>query len=141
MEMRQINSKLEEDMRFGQRMMLVSTPDADMKENKDYILEGGLGIAYRHRRFSVGKYGEISIRYQRKSGAKTEYQKILDGECKSHLFIWEFTDSWVICNLSNILDCLKLGVGYVKENNDGITSAYYINISQIRHWLIKKGGW
>jgi len=124
-------------MRYGQRVMIVTTPDADIKYNQDYII-GQLGIAYRRRRFKVGKYNEVSIRNSRASGAKTERQKILDGECKSQLFIWEFADAWVICILSDILEALQQDIGYVKENNGGITSAYYISIRKINHLLITK---
>lgn len=129
------NSKLQADMDYGQRVMIVVTPDADMKENKDYII-GNLGIAYRRRRFKSTRYGEISIRNSRASGAKTEKQKILDGECKAKLFIWEFEDVWVICTLDDVAAALKSNVGYGKLNNDGITSAYYIPISKIQHLVI-----
>jgi len=137
MEMKSANFKVQEDMNYGQLVMIVSTPDADMKGNQDYII-GQLGITYRRRRFKVGKYNEISIRNSRASGAKTERQKILDGECKSQLFIWEFADVWVICILSDILEALQQDIGYVKENKDGITSAYYISIRKVNHLLITK---
>lgn len=129
---------IERDMAYGQRVMLVTTPDADMKENKDYILEGGFGIAYRRRRFNVDKFNEISIRNSRVSGAKTEKQKILDGKCKSRLFIYEFKDAWVVCTLEDISDSLKNDSGYVQPNSNGTTSAYYISLSKIRHTLLKK---
>lgn len=137
METKTLNSEVQRDMAFGQRMMLVTTPDADIKENKDYILAGGLGIAYRRRRFPLGKYGEISIRNSRISGAKTEKQKILDGECKSQLFIWEFTDGWIVCKLSDVLEALLLDAGHMRYNNDGETSAYYIAFSKIKHLRIE----
>lgn len=110
-------------MKYGQRVMIVATPDADMKQNKDYII-GGLGIAYRRRRFT--------------SGAKTERQKILDGECRAKLFIWEFEDAWVVCTLGDVTAALKSNAGYAKLNNDGITSAYYIAISKIQHLTVTK---
>ena len=134
-----INSKLQSDMEYGQRVMIVTTPDADIKNDIDYTI-GALNIAYRRRRFKMSKYGEISIRNSRTSGAKTERQKILDGECKSSLFIFEFLDGWVICNIATILHCLKTGQGYVKSNNDGITSAYYIPIKNISCLIICKEG-
>jgi hypothetical protein len=133
------NSKVQQDMTFGQRAMIVTTPDADMKENKDYMI-GDLGIAWRHRRFKVAKYSEISIRYKRASGAKTEYQKILDGECKSQLFVFEFVNAWVICSYWAILKALKEDAGYVQPNHDGITSAYYISLDNIPHLLFMKPG-
>ena len=137
MEMKPTNSKLAEDMAYGQRVMFTTTPDADRKENKDYII-GELGIAFRRRRFSINKYGEISIRNDRKSGAKTERQKILDGECKSQLFIWEFTDAYVICVLPDIYLALASNAGYAKNNNDKITSAYYISINKVKHLVVFK---
>ncbi len=124
-------------MNFGQRAMIVTTPDADMKENKDFMI-GGLGIAWRHRRFKVSKYSEISIRYRRTSGAKTEYQKILDGESKSHLFVFEFQDAWVICSYPAVLKALRESKGYEQKNNDGVTSAYYISLEDIPHLLFWK---
>ena len=55
MVMKQINSKVAQDMAYGQRALIVTTPDADMKENKDYILAGGFGIAYRRRPYPIRK--------------------------------------------------------------------------------------
>jgi len=130
MGMNLINSQLNKDMAFGQRVMLTSMPNDDMKANIDYVI-GTLNIAYRRRRLKMNKYGEVSIRNSRASGAKTEKQKILDGECQSQLFIFEFSDGWVICTLAVILDCLQKDKGYTKLNNDGITSAYYIPIKNI----------
>lgn len=137
METKPTNSKLQEDMAYGQVSMIVSTPDADMQQNKDYFI-GKLGIAYRRRRFRVDRWGEISIRNSRASGTKTERQKILDGECKSQLFIWEFTDAYIVCTLTDVFAALRDGAGYVKVNNDGITSAYYISLSKIKHIRLKR---
>ena len=137
-EMKQTNSNVQQDMAYGQRVMIVTTPDADMKGNVDYII-GSLCVAHRRRRFKSTTYGEVSIRNSRASGAKTEKQKILDSECKAQLFIWEFLDAWIICALSDIADALRRDVGYSKTNNDGITSAYYIPINTVRHFRICKG--
>ncbi len=137
METKPINSKVAKDMVYGQRVMITTTPDADMKENQDYII-GSLGIAYRRRKFKLSRWNEVSIRYLRASGMKTEYQKILDGECKAQLFVWEFLDAWVVSTLADVFDCLSRKVGYSKTNNDGVTSAYYININNIKHFVIPK---
>lgn len=138
METRRPSSNLDRDMAFGQRMMLVTTPDADVKEDRDFILESGFSIAYRRRRFPLDRYGEVSIRNSRASGAKTERQKLLDGECKAHLFVWEFTDGWIVCQTSDVLEALRANAGYVQQNNDGVTSAYYIPFRNIPHWRIEK---
>lgn len=136
-EMNQPNSEVARDMAFGQLLMITSTPDADMKQDVDYTI-GTLNISYRRRKPSIKKYGEISIRNDRVSGAKTQRQKILDGECKSPLFVFEFPDAWVVCTRADILVCLRADKGYVKANNDGQTSAYYISIEKIAHLLIDK---
>lgn len=130
--------EIKHDMEFGQPSMITTTPDQDMKSNIDCFMLG-IPVASRRRRFPLSKYGEISIRNNRENGAKTERQKILDGECKAKLFIWEFTDCWVIIGYETILAALKNDIGYAKCNNDKETSAYYINALKIEHLLIPKG--
>lgn len=138
LEMRQTNSKIAQDMAYGQRVMIITTPDADMKENTD-LSYGGFCIAWRRRKPMVTKYGELSIRYERRNGIKTEFQKILDGESKAHLFVFEFPDAWVMCSGITILKALQDDIGYVGEwNHDGTTRAYYIPINKIAHVMIKK---
>ena len=132
MEMKQINSK----QPFGQHVMIVTTPDADMKDGIDYTI-GNLNIAYRTRRPKMKDWGEISIRNSVISGRKTERAKIEAGECKSPLFVFEFSDGYVVCPLEEILRCLKNKIGYVKENHDGST-AYYIKFKDIHCFVINK---
>lgn len=138
-EMRQQNSaKVEEDIRYGQSVMLVTTPDDDVKHNKDYSI-GGFGIAWRKRRVSLKKWQQVSIRYQRTSGNPTEFQKILAGQCKSQLYIFEFLDCYVVCKLSDIALCLRQKEKHeIIPNPDGKTKGCYIKVKDIPHFLIEK---
>jgi len=125
-------------MAYGQPMMFITTPDDDMKGNTDLFIDN-LRVAYRKRRFTVKTYGEISIRANRKSGAETEMSKILSGKAKARLYIFEFLDCWILCNVEDILACLKNPEKhYIKHNNDGITSACYIKIEYIPHLTLNK---
>ena len=137
METRQISSKVKTDMHYGQVAMLTTTPDQDIQQNKDYIL-GSFGIAMRRRRFNADKYGEISIRATRLNGIRTEMAKILAGECKANLYIFEFLDCFIICPLSSIRAALEQNIGHEQINNDGLTSAWYIPFKLIEHWRILK---
>lgn len=124
------------DMAYGQRVMIATTPDADMKEGTDYLI-GSFRIAWRRRRISVKKYGEVSIRYQRANGSKTEYAKILSGEARPHLFIFEFSDAYVIMSGPTMVTALKDNVGYVNTwNKDGKTKAYYIPLAKVPHVIL-----
>lgn len=129
--------KVAEDMAYGQKSLITATPDEDRKHVQDYCI-GNLRIQYRTRRYSSAKYDEISIRSRRANGVKTEKAKILDGECKSRLFIWDFHDCWIVCSYHNVLDALRRDIGYEKPNNDKVTWAYYIKITDIKHIRINK---
>ena len=117
-------------------MMFVTTPDDDMKGNKDYSI-GCLGIAYRKRRFTLNRWGELSIRARRASGAETEMSKILTGKARALIYIWEFLDCWVIATAKDVEACLEdEAKHYIKQNNDGITSACYIKATSIPHLTV-----
>lgn len=137
MEMKQGSSKLQRDMQYGQLLMLTTSPDQDMKEDKDYVL-GALGIAFRRRRCRADRYGELSIRAARATGAKTEMAKILDGDCHAQLFIFEFLDCFIVCPLADIRQVLTQRIGYEKVNNDGVTSAWYFPIKAVKHIRLEK---
>ena len=142
METKRLSSKVEQDMAFGQPLLITTCPDDDAKGNIDFSLvlpkQGRmLKIALRSRRISIKEYGEVSIRYQRENGAKTEYAKLLAGECQSDLFVFPFKDAWVLCLKSEILRCLKANIGQPKDNHDG-TWAWYIPISQLNCFVIEE---
>jgi len=127
----------ETDMAYGQPLMILTTPEDDMKKNIDLSIRE-LKVAYRTRDLKISKYKEISIRNERKSGAKTEKEKILNGECKALLYIFDFKDCFILCKLSDIFDCLLKDIGHMVPNHDQKTSGYYINIGDIPHMLIEK---
>ena len=129
--------EVQRDMAYGQLTLIVTTPDADMKENKDYFI-GSLGIAYRRRRLSLNTFHELSIRDTRKSGAKTEKEKMLSGECGARVYIQEFKDYCVISLVEDIIDCLRKNLYKVVLNNDGKTKAAYISLNNLPHLLIAK---
>jgi len=131
--------KIERDIQYGQSIMLVTTPDQDVKQDKDYVI-GDFGIAWRKRRRKLTKWGQISIRHSRRSGNPTEFAKILSGQCQSQLYIFEFPDAYVVCKLSDIKACLETKDKYeIVDNHDAEgTKACYINVKDISHLLIQR---
>jgi hypothetical protein len=126
------------DMVFGQLHMITTVPDADMKHDVDCDING-FRVAWRTRRVSVQKYGELSIRYERRNGVKTEYRKLMDGDAKPHLFVFDFLDAFVMASGKSILAALIKDVGYIGDwNKDGKTRAYYIPLEKVPHVLYDK---
>lgn len=140
MEMRKTNSpKVSQDILYGQSVMLVTTPDQDVKEGKDYVI-GNFGIAWRKRRVRLSKWGQVSIRHSRISGNPTEFTKIITGQCRSQLYIFEFLDCYVVCKMASIKSCLEQRnkCQLVPNYDAGGTMACYINVGDIPHLLIRK---
>jgi len=135
--MNQRNSEIKRDMDYGQPVMILTTPNADMKQNIDCTL-GSLKLALRRRRLPVSKFGQISIRYKRYSGASTEFAKILSGQTASQLYIFEFTDCWIICRCEDIKYCLSQQQFKVVKNHDNETEAAYIDLKDLSHLAISK---
>jgi len=136
-ETKPINSQLKKDLAFGQPLMIITTPDDDIKGNIDCKV-GSLGISLRHRRLAITKYGQISIRYKRYSGTSTEYWKMVSGKSKGRLYIQEFTDAWVVCKNQDIINLLISMKFEIVKNHDKATEAAYINLTDIPHLLIEK---
>lgn len=134
---KQRDSEIKRDMSYGQPLMIITTPDDDIKGNIDCNV-GSLGISLRRRRISVKAYGQISIRHKRYSGADTEQWKMLSGKSQARIYIQEFTDAWVICDCRDIINALKDGKFKVVKNNDKATEASYIDLKDIPHLLISK---
>lgn len=120
------------DFVFGQVAFVKPASEEDMEQGIDAWL-GGIPFAWRRRRIPLKQYGEISIRYSRISGSRTEYDKLLDGSFKPELFIFQFPDAVVICLTSDIVLCLKEKKYSRKENRDGLTSAVFIKLEDIKH--------
>ena len=126
---------------YGQPMMITSTPDQDIKHGRDYNI-GSLGIAHRWRSISVGKYRQISIRAKVADGRfLCEIDKISTGKFEAALYIFEFTDAWVICKTQDIRDWLMANKPEVRSNHDrSMTSGAYIPFSELPHIAISKAG-
>ena len=98
---------------------------------------GNLPFAHRIRNISLKKYGQVSIRYSLPSGNDTEYHKLLDGRFKAMLYIFEFTDAYIVCCVDELFRCLKHKLFATQRNIDG-TQGCYISIDNIAHLLINK---
>lgn len=126
----------EEDTKFGAIRGGKAPSDAeDMLEGKDRLL-GNLWLSYRRRRIPTGDFGQVSIRYLRRSGIKTEVQKIIDGDIKALLYIFEFPDAFIVCRMADVRAALVKGRYQVVDNNDDETSAAYIKIGDLPHLFI-----
>ena len=127
-----------EDFTFGSVDFIKPASNEDMEQGIDAWL-GGIPFAWRRRRISLEQYGEISIRYSRESGSRTEYQKLLDSSFKALIFVFQFTDAVVICLTADIIQCLKAKKFVQQANRDGQTSAIYIKLKDIKHLLMERG--
>lgn len=126
------NTEFKRDFAFGEVDFIKPASEDDMKHGIDAWV-GGIPFAWRKRRISLRQYGEISIRYSRATGSKTEYDKLLDGSFKALIYIFQFTDEVVICLTADIIRCLKEKKYSQKFNNDSSTSAIYISLKDIKH--------
>jgi hypothetical protein len=79
----------------------IADDETDMKEATDFVvtLKGGR-VAVRIRKDVGGRYHDLTIRSRRRSGAKTELQKIKEGYADFYLYIWtgneNITDWWLV---------------------------------------------
>ena len=135
--MKLTSSEFNRDFVFGKVDFLEPASKEDMEEGIDAWL-GGIPFAWRKRRISVKKYGEISIRYSRAGNTKTEYAKILDGSFKPRIYIFEFVDAIIICLTSDIYDRLVNKDYTIQSNPDNSTAACYIELSNIDHLIVKR---
>jgi len=136
-----VRDKLAEDYKFGQIFSMPSSEE-DKQAGIDVWLssEGtAIPLSWRKRRISIGKYKQVSIRYSRGSGNKTEFQKLLDGEIKSWFYFFEFRDAIVICSTEDVKRLMQRGDYQVQDNYDaGDTVGAYIDLDNIEHLLVKK---
>lgn len=133
----QRNTQFNKDFAFGEVNFVKPASEEDMKQGIDAWL-GGIPFAWRRRRISLKKYGEISVRYSRRTGNKTEYDKLMDGSFKALIYIFQFTDAVIICLTADIIDCLKSKSYKIQSNPDGSTSGCYINLDNIKHLALKE---
>ncbi len=124
-----------DDYDFGFLSFYNSTDDEDRKQGIDGWI-GEIPVATRKFRVSIKVYGDISIR--RRINNKSEYEKIVNGEYKPVLYIFEYTDAYLICRIVDIAQCL-LDLDYIEiPNKDNATSGLYIDIERLPHLIIDK---
>ncbi len=127
-----LSSNFTKDYSFGEVAFVKPASEEDMKQGIDAWL-GGIPFAWRRRRIPSTKYGEISIRHSRLSGARTERDKLLDGSFKALVYIFQFSDGVaVVCLTSDVVACLREKRYTTRENPDGSVGCY-IKLENIRH--------
>lgn len=125
----------ERDFRFGKLEFHNATNEEDRKEGIDGWI-GIMPVATRKFRKSISAFGQISIR--RRKLFKSEYEKILSGEFKPILYIFEWPDAYAIYRVVDIKACLEMEIFKYKANPGGLTGGCYINFDELPHLLIFK---
>jgi len=123
------NSEFERDFAYSEPEFFKSAAEEDRKLGIDFWL-CGLPVAYRKRRKD---YNDITIRYRRKSGAKTEYIKILEGTFKAVIFIFEFPSKVVLCSTKSISEALRNHRFEIIENKDNQTILAVIKLKDLKY--------
>jgi hypothetical protein len=124
------------DFAFGEVAFLRPASQEDTQHGIDAWL-GGVPFAWRRRRISVDKYGEVSIRHSRLNGADTEYDKLVDGRFRALVYVFQFTDAIVICRTEDIRHYLKGKQFIIQPNRDNATQACYLSLSLLPHLIVR----
>lgn len=124
----QMNPEIQEDFNYSNLEFRKPTPQEDKEQGIDGWI-CGVPIAYRKRKKS---YNDITIRHSRKSGAKTEYIKILDGSCRAFLYFFDFPDKIIICSTASIKKALENHKFTIIPNTDGITDLAIITLDNLK---------
>lgn len=111
-----------------------ATTDEDYRGADVFVND--LAVAHRKRNIKLEQYNEISIRKRDKS--ESEYEKILGDKCLAKMWIFEFTDVFVICLTVDIKKALVEKKGNYVPNKSEPNGAFYIHLSQIPHLRIEK---
>lgn len=130
-----MTGNFEEDFRFGRIESRNSTDPEDEKEGIDGWM-GNMPVATRKFRFKLDTFRQISIRKRRLY--KSEYDKILSGEYKPVLYLYEYVDAYVICRVEDIANLLKTKLFVERPNKDGATSGCYIDLGLLPNLVIMK---
>jgi hypothetical protein len=126
-----------------------ATPDEDTRYATDYVLTLESGdIACRVRRWDYWqRFGDITLRNSRPSGAMTEIEKLRQGWGRWYLYAWAKAEgdfgAWVFVDLdalrsSGLLDRSRGD----HQNLDGSSSFVSLPLSELRQHdcLIRAGG-
>lgn len=135
--MKQLNSQFQVDYEYSKVSFRRPTDKEDMKWGIDGWVNG-IPFFWRKRRIPITKYQQISIRAERTSGAKTDYQKFIDGSIRAEVCIFEFTDAVILCLPEDIITCLRKKQYECHANPNGTTSAIYIKLDDIPHLFLKR---
>lgn len=111
----------------------------DMRHGTDYVQEAKrVAVAARMRSFNV-KVRDFTIRYQRGSGARTEYQKMLDGDFEADFYFYGWAsrkvgqiEDWLLLNVDAFRSSPLFAKGISKANRDGRTSFVYWRRATLR---------
>ena len=123
-------------IQFRARQLQVRQATEDEDFNGADAFLNSLGVAHRLRAIEATVYEEINVR--KRDYSKSEYEKILDGECLAGLWIFEFSDAYILCATVDIKNCLLRGKGHYIHNKGEPNGFYSIHFSQIPHLRIDK---
>ncbi len=115
---------------FSNPNFFKASDEEDINYGIDFWL-CGIPIAYRKRRRTFP--GDVSIRYRINTGSRTEYIKILEGDFKAKLFIYEFTDKVIFVDVRSIFEALKLHRFKIIPNFDKKTEGAYIELTHLNY--------
>lgn len=131
-----MNEEIKKDFDFSDPNFFKASTEEDQKFGIDFWIFN-IPVAYRKRRINCPS--DITIRYRRLSGAKTEYNKILEEIFKALLFLFEFEDKIIFTDLKSIRNALLNKQFYVITNKDKKTELCIIKLKDIKYLEIIKG--
>jgi len=126
--------EIKKDFNFSQPEFFMPSEAQDQKHGIDGWI-CGVPFAYRKRRKT---YPDITIRYRRHSGAKTEYMKILDGSCRALIYFFDFPDKVILCSVASIKKALETHSFSIIKNTDGKTELAVISLDKLRPLVWEK---
>jgi len=126
-----MNSEFKEDFDFSNPNFFKASDKEDKKYGIDFWIFN-IPVAYRKRRIKCPS--DITIRYKRNSGAKTEYIKILDGTFRAKLFVFEFEDKIIFSNLESIKKAILNHQFNIIPNRDKATWLAVIKLENIKYF-------
>jgi len=130
-----MTSNFESDFDYGRINFHNATEDEDKNKGIDGFI-GSIKVATRRFRVPLSLYSAISIR--KRFYTKSEFEKILAGTFEAVLYIFEYTDFFVICRVEDIATCLRQKLFTEKPNRDGLTSGCYIQLGLLPYLSIPK---
>ena len=126
-----MNSEFKRDFDFSNPNFFKASDEEDKKYGIDFWILN-IPVAYRKRRMRCPS--DVTIRYKRNSGAKTEYNKILDGTFRGNLFIFQFTDKIIFSNLESIKMALLNKQFSIFQNYDQETWFAAIKLENLKYF-------